>query len=393
VDPGVGEHGLLGERAEPVHGCGRQGGTFDRNGNLTGDGVWAYGYDLDNRMKTASRPGTGATLAYDPEGRLVRTTVNGVETNLLYDGQNLVGEYDGAGRLTRRYVFGPGVDAPLVQYEGAATNTKSWLYANQQGSVVALANATGATTASQGYGPFGETEGIPGSRFGYTGQQYLAALGLYYYKARMYSPGLGRFLQTDPVGYADDLNWYAYVGNNPVNFTDPTGHWLVNAAMGALNAEIGFGVSWATGERNPYTLAVNAGVDFVVGFVAGPVAGSAAKAGVQLAARTGQNAASTITKVQTGSLFALGATGEVAKTVMNPGSASTAQTMTGAALAGVVSAAPGIGTALSAAGKVSGLGTKIVTGIENTYSGAATGLVNSAFSSTVGKTTSASGFK
>jgi uncharacterized protein RhaS with RHS repeats len=48
-------------------------------------------------------------------------------------------------------------------------------------------------------------------------------LGLYYYKARMYSPGLGRFLQTDPVGTADDLNLYAYVDNNPINLTDPTG--------------------------------------------------------------------------------------------------------------------------------------------------------------------------
>jgi uncharacterized protein RhaS with RHS repeats len=48
-------------------------------------------------------------------------------------------------------------------------------------------------------------------------------LGLYYYKARMYSPMLGRFLQADPVGYAEDLNWYAYVGSNPINFSDPTG--------------------------------------------------------------------------------------------------------------------------------------------------------------------------
>ncbi|CAG4902157.1 RHS repeat-associated core domain-containing protein [Paraburkholderia gardini] len=197
--------------------------TYDRNGNLTGDGVWTYGYDLDNRMKTASRSGTSATLGYDPEGRMVQTTVNGAQTNLLYDGQNLAAEYDATGRLTRRYVFAPGVDAPLVQYEGAATNAKSWLYANQQGSVVALANGTGATIASQAYGPFGETDGTLASRFGYTGQQYLASLGLYYYKARMYSPTLGRFLQTDPVGYADDLNWYAYVGNDPVNLTDPTG--------------------------------------------------------------------------------------------------------------------------------------------------------------------------
>ncbi|WP_175958581.1 RHS repeat-associated core domain-containing protein, partial [Burkholderia sp. BCC0405] len=142
--------------------------------------------------------------------------INGVDTALLYDGQKLVGEYDGGGKLVRRYVFGPGIDEPLVQYEGAGTAAKSWLYANQQGSVVALANGSGATTSSQAYGPFGETNGTLASRFGYTGQQYLAPLELYYYKARMYSPGLGRFLQTDPIGYKDDLNWYAYVGNNPI---------------------------------------------------------------------------------------------------------------------------------------------------------------------------------
>ncbi|MFM0090878.1 DUF6531 domain-containing protein [Paraburkholderia sediminicola] len=203
-----------------------KGFTYDRNGNLTSDGVWIYGYDANNRMTSGTRAGTSATLSYDPEGRLVRTKVIGLaptDTTLLYDGQNLVAEYDSAGKLTRRYVFGPGVDAPLVQYEGASTEARSFLYANQQGSIVAQATFTGATTGSQAYGPFGETEGVPASRFGYTGQQYLAPLGLYYYKARMYSPALGRFLQTDPVGTADDLNLYAYVKNNPVNFTDPTG--------------------------------------------------------------------------------------------------------------------------------------------------------------------------
>ncbi|CAB3764576.1 RHS repeat-associated core domain-containing protein [Paraburkholderia humisilvae] len=55
-------------------------------------------------------------------------------------------------------------------------------------------------------------------------------LGLYYYKARMYSPGLGRFLQTDPVGYQDDLNWYAYAKNNPINLTDPGG--MIASASG-----------------------------------------------------------------------------------------------------------------------------------------------------------------
>jgi len=99
-----------------------------------------------------------------------------------------------------------------MQYEGAGTNQRSWLYANHQGSIVAMANGTGVTTSSMAYGPFGEIDGTPDSRHTYTGQQYLSLLGLYYYKARMYSPALGRFLQTDPVGTADDLNLYAYVG-------------------------------------------------------------------------------------------------------------------------------------------------------------------------------------
>ena len=62
-----------------------------------------------------------------------------------------------------------------------------------------------------------------GNPYFFTGRRLDFETGLYYYRARMYSPNLGRFMQTDPVGYSDGINWYAYCGNNPVSWIDPWG--------------------------------------------------------------------------------------------------------------------------------------------------------------------------
>lgn len=194
--------------------------AYDAKGNLTSAGGSTFGYSSENLLISSSSP--AATLSYDPLGRLYRTT-GSATLRLGYDGNRLVAEYDDANTLLRRYVHGPGADAPLVWYEGSGTSDRRWLHADERGSVTAVGNSSGAPAAINTYDEYG----IPGignlGRFQYTGQTWLSDLGFYYYKARMYSPTLGRFLQPDPIGYGDGMNRYAYVGNNPVNFTDPTG--------------------------------------------------------------------------------------------------------------------------------------------------------------------------
>lgn len=98
-----------------------------------------------------------------------------------------------------------------------------------------MTNGVGALTEGPyTYDAYGKPNLTTGTPFRYTGRKYDAETGLYYYRARYYSPTLGRFLQTDPVGYDDDLNLYTYVANDPLNGADPLGLYESSAALRAV---------------------------------------------------------------------------------------------------------------------------------------------------------------
>jgi hypothetical protein len=112
-----------------------------------------------------------------------------VEKQSIYKNSAHVEERAQAGNaVLRRYIHGPGADAPLVWYEGPTTTDRRWLIPDERGSIIAITNASGTATNINRYDDYGIPAPTNTGRFQYTGQAWVPELQLYYYKARIYAP-------------------------------------------------------------------------------------------------------------------------------------------------------------------------------------------------------------
>ena len=211
--------------------------------SLSGGGG-TYTYDANGNMITRVEGGLTYNQTFDAENRLISVAVSGQTTQFIYDGDgNLVKKVNPDNSKT---IYVLGIYEVDKTSGGTVTQTRTYypvagamrigstLYytlKDHLGSASVVTDTSGNIVGENRYYPFGETRLTTGTIYTdklFTGQREMAGLGIYHYQARFYSPKLGRFLSPDTIvpSYTNSqhLNRFAYVINNPLRYTDPTGH-------------------------------------------------------------------------------------------------------------------------------------------------------------------------
>ncbi|CAJ3476360.1 RHS repeat-associated core domain protein [Burkholderia pseudomallei] len=255
--------------------------TYDANGNLTSDGTNTYSWNARNQLTQISQGGNAQlSFSYDALGRRISKTVQGTATQFLYDGNNAVQETQGS--TINPILVGLGIDERFARND---VTGRTYLLTDLLNSTIALTDPNGAIKQQYSYDPYGNvtpsdtTTGFT-NPYQFTGREADTA-GLYYYRARYYSPMMSGFISEDPIGFAGGQpSFYAYTGGDPIMYRDPRGHELVLALIGA-GVGAGFGLlnGYLSGDRDFNSLMEDAGTGALVGLVGGLTNGVSFAAG------------------------------------------------------------------------------------------------------------------
>lgn len=232
--------------------------TYDMDGNMTGDNVNRYTWNVRDQLTQVSVGGTPfARFEYDGFGRRLSKAVSGLTTQFLYDGPNAVEEISDT---TASLLTGLGVDEIFSRTDNMGSSS---FLTDALRSTVALTNQAGKVQTQYAYAPFGNTtvSGTPSTNsFQYTGREN-DGTGLYYYRARYYSPNYNRFISQDPFSLSRRVsNVYAYARNRPTNFKDPSGLWYID-----------FNLSGGTPFLIGFTVGIQVGSSGLFGYLGGGI--------------------------------------------------------------------------------------------------------------------------
>ena len=247
--------------------------TYDANGNLTSDGTNNYTWDAKNHL-TAISGAVAASFTYDAFGRRASKTIAGTATQFLYDGLNPVQELQ-VGAPSANLLTGGRIDEYFARTD--SSNNVSTLLTDLIGSTIGLVGPAQTIATSYSYEPFGATAtagAANGNSYQFTGRE-TDGTGLYFYRARYYSPAFQRFIGQDRIDFAGGTaNLYAYAYNRPTGFRDPRGTIGLDPVTGVIFGVLGGGLAWyAVYTSSPDATAMQYAVAILTGAVTGALTG------------------------------------------------------------------------------------------------------------------------
>ncbi len=220
--------------------------TYTANGELrtktVGAEVTSYEYDVQgNLIKTTLPNGTVLENVIDPSGRIISRKLNGaVVNNFLWESAlRPAAMLDASGNITARFVYATGINVPDYMVKDGVTYR---FVKDRLGSVRAVVDiATGNVVQKISYDSYGkviENTNPDFQPFGFAGGLYESKTGLVRFGARDYDANSGRWTDKEPLGFAGDINFYRYAKNDPVNYIDPDGEFVIVAVPVATGAII-----------------------------------------------------------------------------------------------------------------------------------------------------------